>query len=607
MTDQSPEFHAREIRKFGKVLALAAAGLASLPALLGFLARPEGQTYLPFHLSLDDHMVYAAWMRQAIDGQLLFDNRFTTDPQPGLTFHLLFLVLGWIAKFVGIPLTLTIARIGFSYLAVRLLAEFLVRCGLESFTGKFALVTSIFGGGVAFLNWHTFGDAYTRGPAWLTSLLNGRQPIDNWQPEAFVFPSMLTNGLFMAALCLILWTLNSVLDARHSWKPVIPGLIAFGVLMNVHSYDVAIIAMVLVGFLASLIASGQFEVKWAARSVVIGLGSIPAALWFVHVLANDPVFKARAETLTYSTDFRGILFGVLPLLALAVLALIRSDLDRVQKSVGAGLIAALVAWLIASTGGARDGFALSSVGWAIALVLALGATAAVAKKDIGWNLLWSWAMVSLVAPYFPALFQRKLSMMLAVPWAIIAAIGLANELKRMERQPRNLVAALALAVVCLSSVFWLRRDLELVKLGVSKTVQHNLYLTRDETAIVAKLNEIGNGAGVVAIPGVSDPAMDKQAFITDLSPILSGLTGVHTFAGHWSETPDYSARRGDVTAFYIQQLTIDERLALLHRWGVEFVVAPRPEAYDGAFPDLGQLGETVYNGDQLTLIKVRSQ
>ena len=88
---QPPEFHAREIRKFGKILALAAAALAALPVLLGFLAKPEGQTYLPFHLSLDDHMVYAAWMRQAMDGHSLFDNRFTTDAQPGLTFHLLFL------------------------------------------------------------------------------------------------------------------------------------------------------------------------------------------------------------------------------------------------------------------------------------------------------------------------------------------------------------------------------------------------------------------------------------------------------------------------------------------------------------------------------------
>mgnify|MGYP006184294005 CR=1 FL=1 len=42
-----------------------------------------------------------------------------------------------------------------------------------------------------------------------------------WQPEGFVFPSMLTTSLFMASLCLILVIFTSFLDARKSWKPVL--------------------------------------------------------------------------------------------------------------------------------------------------------------------------------------------------------------------------------------------------------------------------------------------------------------------------------------------------------------------------------------------------
>ncbi len=198
-------------------------------------------------------------------------------------------------------------------------------------------------------------------------------------------------------------------------------------------------------------------------------------------------------------------------------------------------------------------------------------------------------------------------MMLAVPWAIIAAIGLANELKRMERQARNLVAAISLAVVCLTSVFWLSRDLELRSLGVSKTVVHNLYLTHDEGEIVTVLDDIGDGKGAIALPGVPDPGMDKQAFITDLSPVLSGLTGVHTYAGHWSETPDYANRRNAVTSFYLSQMTDEQRLGLLREWGVTFVVAPQPGAYEGMFPDLSGLGETVYQGDQLYLLRIQGR
>ncbi|MEX2244255.1 MAG: hypothetical protein WD716_10470 [Fimbriimonadaceae bacterium] len=605
---QSPEYFAREIRKFARRFALIVAALASLPVLIGLLARPDGRTYLPFHLSLDDHMVYAAWMRQAMDGQVLFDNRFTTDVQPGLTFHLLFLLLGWLAKAVGIPLALTLARIGLSYLAVRLFGEFLVRLGLPSFTGKFALVMAVFGGGVAFINWHTFGVAYDHGPGWLVSLMGGMQPIDNWQPEAFVFPSMLTNGLFMAACCLILVTFICVLDARTSWKPVLWGALAFGVLMNVHSYDVLLIALVLVAFLVSLVSSKSLSSAWVARTLVIGLGAVPAALWFLHVLANDPVFRARAETLTYTGSFRQILIGVLPLVALAFLALLRSDLEKWRRYAGAALLFTVCLVLFVVSGSYKDGYLLSAPGWLAAFVAVLALCAIVAKKDLGWNLLWAWAGVSLIAPYFPALFQRKLSMLLAVPWAIIAAIALARELQGKERQARNLVAALGLSAVCLTSVFWLRRDIELARGGVSKTVVHNLFLSTDEDAIIKYLNDLPTRPNVLAMPGFAAQNLGEPAFLNDLPPILSGLTGAYTYAGHWSETPDYPKRRNDATRFFIENLPIEIKRAQLQGWGIDFVVVPDREAFWAIqMTDLTGLGEVVYDGPQFDLVKTRSQ
>jgi arabinosyltransferase C len=332
---------------------------------------------------------------------------------------------------------------------------------------------------------------------------------------------------------------------------------------------------------------------------------VPAALWFVYVLGRDPVFQARAETLTYSGPFVQVLFGVLPLVALALLTLARSDLRKPLRVVAPVTVALIMGVLVFATSRGQEGYLLTPLAWGALFLLSLAVASGVAKKDTGWNLLWAWAMVSLVAPYFPALFQRKLSMMLALPWAILAAIGLANELQRMDRPRRNLVAALALAVVCLTSVFWLRREFELVRLGVSKTVVHNIYLTHDEVAIVRALDESAYGEGAIAVPGVPDPAMDKQAFITDLSPILSGLAGVHTYAGHWSETPHYEARRAAVSDFYLRPMTEEQRLALLREWRVQYVVAPMPSAYGNAFPDLTGLGEVVYRGEQLSLVRVR--
>src|SRR5690242_14703306 len=95
-------------RSFVRILAIVAATIAALPTFANWLLRQSGTTYLGVQYNVDDHMVYAAWMRQAMDGRFLFDNRFTTDQQPGLTVHLYFLILGWIAKLLGIALTMAV-------------------------------------------------------------------------------------------------------------------------------------------------------------------------------------------------------------------------------------------------------------------------------------------------------------------------------------------------------------------------------------------------------------------------------------------------------------------------------------------------------------------
>ncbi|MCH7902993.1 MAG: hypothetical protein IH944_00330 [Armatimonadetes bacterium] len=605
----TPEFNRIEIHKFAIRFGILVALLALIPVFIGLLAAPESGRYLPFPTGMDDQMVYAAWVHQSADGQLLFDNRFTTMEQPGLTIHVYFLVVGWLAKLIGISLALTVARAGFSFLAVVLLGKFLARLNFNSFTGKFAVVLAVLGGGLSFIAWQMFGRTLETGAPWFGSIMSGHSPIDNWQPEAFVFPSMLVNGLFMASLCLILVVFISVLNARESWKPVLPAAAAMAVLMNIHSYDVLLLVLVLIAFVASLFASGQLTWLWTVRCAAIGLGALPSALWFLHVLRVDEVFQARANTLTYTGSFAQILVGILPLFVLAMITLHRSELEPMRRKIGLALICggSVVLFILAKP--QSSGYVVNAVAWGAMIVLAIVAVALLARKDLGWNLLWSWALVGLVAPYFPALFQRKLTMMLAVPWAIIGAIGLAQALQRMDRQPRNLVAALALAVCSATSVFWLQRELTLVRSKVSSTTVHALYLTRDEAVIVDLLNEISGKKTVIAMTGVSSADLGSPPYLSDLNPILSGLTGAYTYAGHWSETPSYggpNGRRDQNTAFFIQEVPLNERFAILEEWGIDYVVAPVPETYSQIrLVDLTPLGEIVYEGNQLRLIRVR--
>lgn len=182
-------------RKFLFALVALSLFFAVLPFVVGLVSAPTGGAYLGYQYNTDDHMVYSAWMRQAMDGRFLMDNRFTTDAQPSLTVNVYFFVLGLIAKITGIPLASTLSRLFFSGLFIVLANRMVKRLGWESGTTRLALILTVIGGGLGFLVWHTFGVAIVKPVSPLfTEMLGGNLPTDVWQPEGFVFPSMLTNA-----------------------------------------------------------------------------------------------------------------------------------------------------------------------------------------------------------------------------------------------------------------------------------------------------------------------------------------------------------------------------------------------------------------------------
>lgn len=611
-------------RRFRLWLALACALASVLPNLYAAIAAPPGSFYLGTQYNTDDHMVYAAWMHQSMDGQLLFDNRFTIDPQPRLTFHLYFLALGWIAKVTGIPLAAALARFVLSGTFVWMLCGFVRRvAGNNGFVGRTGPVLAVFGSGIGFTVWHTFGTAIVKAtPEWLRTLMLGRLPTDVWQPEAFGLPSMLTAGLFVAALCLILATFNAMLDARDSWRPVLPGALAFGVLMNIHSYDALLVGLVMVGFLATAVAQKRATGPWLLRAACIAAGALPAALWFVHVLQSDPVFQARAATPTFSPNFRAMLFGQLGLVALAVagLWLARNDDPATRKRVAAGTALAAVLLLVGFVAAANHdgGYWMGPPAWGVAYAACLAVLALVSRPSMAWNLVAAWAFVGTLAPYFPALFQRKLAMGLGVPWAILAVLGLAPILARTDAGKRQIGGVLAVLLLSASSVLWVARQFWFIRNNVSNTTVHPVYVGSDVKEALTVLNgRRGQRTVVLAMPGVPAPLADESGqpvpdefatpYVPELNPILCGFGGAYAYAGHWSETPDYADRRNELSRFFLVRTTDAERQALLRKSGAAYVVAPTPAAFPMLpLADLRSLGRVVHDGPQFQLIEVRT-
>lgn len=604
------EAQSQSTKRFILYWALACALVSLIPFFIGLFKASTGtETYIGYQYNTDDHMVYSAWMRQAMDGRLLFDNRFTTDPQPGLTFHIYFLVLGWLAKLTGIEWAAALSKAFFSGLFVVLLGKLFERVRANDYATKIGTALVCLGGGVGFLVWHTFGVDIVK-PSPFAGIMQGRLPIDVWQPEAFIFPSMLTNSLFMVSLCLILGIILCVVDAKSSARPVAVGALLFALLANIHSYDVALVGLGLGILLCASVANKDFSMAWLWRCLAMAAGVIPAALWMNHVLAVDPVFRARAATETFSPAFRQVVFGLLPMIVLALIHLLAAEGQKKRRLLAAGSLTVFIVVLFFAPGQGENGFWLSWPTFALLYAIAVLCACLIPCRSTLERLAWSFAIVGLVAMYMPTLFQRKLAMGLSVSWAILAGIAFTDLLtQKIDRHKRNLFTIAVLTLLSGSSILWLQRELLFIKMDVSRTTLHPVFLSHNINAILDFLNKNkSNRTVVLAMPGIWAPiGPDRFAspYLPDLNPIVSGLTGCYTYAGHWSETPSYNQRRGDLTRFFTTSATEENAKALLDVSKADYIVAPVPESFaEIPIRDMREHGQVVVNGPQFQLIRV---
>jgi len=434
-----------------------------------------------------------------------------------------------------------------------------------------------------------------------------------------VFPSMLSNGLFVAALCLIVTIFLSVVRAKENRRYVAIGASCMFLLMNIHSYDALLVTFVLIGFAIATWFQKELTAAWVGRAVLIGLGAVPPALYFAYVLRKDAVFQARAATETFSPNFRIVLLGLLfpVVLGIAGLATRNGDTATIRRRrLGAGMLTLLLlAMFVASTTG-TPGYLMSPVTWSVAFVWGIVCVALLRDETPAMNLFISWAILGTVAIYFPALFQRKLAMGIVIPWSVLAALGLSHLLKAQERNARNLIAALAIILFGATSLRWAFREIQLASSNVSNTTMQPVYISGNVQRILDYLNKLEGRHTVIALPGIQSPAFFNKLqetivgpqlapIVPDLNPIVSGFTGAYTFAGHWSETPDYAKKRGLLTALFVQNLTDAQRVAALKQTQADYVISPTQESIpEIPIFDFSKIGNVVVDGPQFRLIKL---
>lgn len=259
--------------------------LASTPYIAGSLMDGSGTTFTGLTWNIDDACVYLSWIRQVADGHILFRNNFTNEPQQGLQFNLLFMLMGS-----------TVRATGLSPTAVFHIFRILLGAGL---------LLTVFGFARSFIPdlrkrlFFVALLAFSSGFGWFLPENGHKGPIDTWQPEAITFLSLYLNPLFLAGVILMLASFHFLLQARISGKikPAVIGGVMLLLLANIHSYDVVIVGAVWVGYLL-ISCLVERKVLWRAvyLSVIAMAIAIPALSYQIYLYITDEVFRLRANT-----------------------------------------------------------------------------------------------------------------------------------------------------------------------------------------------------------------------------------------------------------------------------------------------------------------------
>lgn len=520
--------------------------LTLLPYGAGYVLS-EGRYFLWLGYNLDDSCVYLSWMQQASQGTLRAYNLFTTDPQGGMLLNPFFLLLGQIGKVTGIPL------IGV-YHAARFLLGVLFFYTLWWFT---AFITTDVLLRRRMLLFVAFSSGLGWFPLWWdTAPLN--TPVDTWQPEAITFLSLLLSPLFIFSLCLqvailgLLYRSASRVDYRSA---VLAGVSGF-VLGLTHSYDVLSLSAVWGTYLLfRTFQERRIPPNTWISTLVAGALTAPAVLYIYLQYRTEAVFRARADVATLSPPLQWVILGYGCTLLLAVL-------------------------------GARVTLTSSSPPSPGSVIKARQAHSICPKAAL---LLVIWMVINVLVAYTPGLaFQRKMLQGAHIPIALLAAIGSSHCV--IPRLPASLATSpvtmpALLLFLAMTNLRFVSREITNYAINRSQTGQHRTSLQPGE---IQALNWIRRhtppNSNVQPLPWViqftQQDRIRRAPYDMTVACLTPGATGRKVYCGHWGETPDYGTRLLEVSSLLYPETTDAQRIALLRKMKVQYLLFSQTEYAD---------------------------
>ncbi len=491
---------------------------SNLPYLAAMVATPEGYLFTGLLVNPLDGHSYIAKMQQGLEGSWRFRLAFTPETHPGAYLFLAHIALGHLARWTNWPLIVV-------YHGARILAGVFLLAVLYAFLATYE--ESGEQRRMAFLV-----AATSAGWGWLISPLTGHLSPDLWVPEAFVFYSILANFHFPLSITLMLIIMMAL--ARPGREP------------GPRETLLAALASVGLGVMQPFAVIPVY----AALSLRLVLRLIP---WPGG--AQRKTLPWRAIWCTAIAALIALAYPVYGLWAIRSDAVL-SNWNAQNRTPSPPIWD----WLI--------GFGLP------ALLALPGLVAAARRRSEGDLLPLAWALVAVIGMYTPLTLQRRLSIGLQIPVALLATRGW-WEVIRPHLRPRLRPIAQA-AITGFSAL----GNLFLVGMLIMAALAREplFYVSEAEWRAINWLREEAAPDDVVMC------APTTGMFI----PAWAGQRVVY---GHPFETVDAAQREAQVTAFWSGAMGRAEQERFLTENNVRYLfIGPRERALgDPGIPEGARL------------------
>ena len=530
--------------KMGKNWVIISFVLAvSLSNILPFVIQSSNdQVFIGISYNVVDTNTYLSFMKQAGEGHFLFSNKYSPESIPYIIFNPVYLLIGWLAYFIGSIAAYYLAKISFLIIFIYLVGK-LLELSVRKEELPIAYFFVLFGSGIGWI-------------LVLLSKIGFKQygSIDLWLSESNSIVMNIAPVHMVISVCLMM---AIVICYYKFWETKSKSyFITFSFLTLllgfIHLFDVItlIIAFGIYSFWRIISKKGDFMdiIKY---NLIYGLIISPSFFYTYRLFAANSLIAAwNAQNLLPSPKLTHIIFGFFLPILFAIVYFIYKMFNKIKFS----------------------------------------------SVEV---ILFSWIISGILLLYSPFNIQRRFIEGLNVPIMILGSLGFARTfLPQFQRRfyqitklkiPKGVFVGLICAIIMPTSLYWIYE----INSNVKPYVQIDdydvpYYLDKSELEALNWLRSNTNTEEVVL----------SSYGIGNYIPRISGN---RVFLGHWAQTIDFNNKKQLVNKFYS---TNDEsfKKKLIQDYSIDYVYYGVEEKKLGTFTPVDM--KKVFENDKVMIFKV---